>query len=115
MERFGGEVPRSMAELTTLPGVARKTANIVLSNSFGMHEGIAVDTHVTRLAFRLGFPESDNPLVIEKDLMPLFPREAWGDVNHFLVYYGREVCQARKPHCADCILADICPKNGVSR
>ena len=115
MERFGGEVPRSMAELTTLPGVARKTANIVLSNSFGMHEGIAVDTHVTRLAFRLGFTESDNPLVIEKDLMPLFPREAWGDVNHFLVYYGREVCQARKPHCADCILADICPKNGVSR
>ncbi|MCM0756221.1 endonuclease III [Desulfovibrio aminophilus] len=115
MERFGGEVPRSMAELTTLPGVARKTANIVLSNSFGVHEGIAVDTHVTRLAYRLGFTESDNPVVIEKDLMPLFPRGDWGDVNHFLVYYGREVCRARKPLCAECGLADLCPKKGVTR
>ena len=115
MEAFGGSVPRSMAELTTLPGVARKTANIVLSNAFGVFEGIAVDTHVTRLAFRLGLTESDNPVVIEKDLMPLFPKEGWGDINHYLVLFGREVCQARKPRCGECPLADICPRKGVAQ
>ncbi|WP_243310632.1 endonuclease III [Fundidesulfovibrio agrisoli] len=113
-EHFGGEVPRSMAELTTLPGVARKTANIVLSNSFGIHEGIAVDTHVTRLAFRLGLTKSDDPVKIERDLMPLYPREHWGEINHLLVYFGREVCDARKPKCPACELNDICPKNGVN-
>ncbi len=113
VEVFGGQVPRSMAELTSLPGVARKTANIVLSNAFGIFEGIAVDTHVTRLAFRLGLTRSDNPVVIEKDLMPLFPRQGWGDINHYLVLLGREVCRARKPLCGECPLADVCPKNGV--
>ena len=115
MAAYGGQLPRSMAELTTLPGVARKTANIVLSNAFGVHEGIAVDTHVTRLAFRLGLTGSDNPVVIEKDLMPLFPRQGWGDINHYLVLLGREVCQARTPRCGQCPLADVCPRKGVAR
>lgn len=113
MDEYGGEVPRSMAELITLPGVARKTANIVLSNAFGIHEGIAVDTHVKRLSYRLGLTTSENPVVIEKDLMPLYPSETWGDVNHFLVYFGREVCNARKPKCDACELHDICPRKGV--
>ncbi|GFK94995.1 Endonuclease III [Fundidesulfovibrio magnetotacticus] len=115
MEHFGGELPRTMAELTTLPGVARKTANIVLSNAFGVHEGIAVDTHVTRLAYRLGFTNSDDPVKIERDLMPLFPREQWGEINHMLVYFGREVCPARKPRCPACELGDVCPKRGVGK
>lgn len=113
MAVFGGEVPKSMAELTTLPGVARKTANIVLGSAFGINEGIAVDTHVTRLAFRLGLTESDDPKVIEKDLMPLFERHQWADINHFLVYFGREVCIARKPKCALCPLTQLCPRKGV--
>ena len=114
VEAYGGALPRSMAELTTLPGVARKTANIVLSNAFGIHEGVAVDTHAKRLSFRLGLTASEDVLVIERDLMALYPREDWGEVNHLLVYYGREVCQARKPRCNDCGLADICPQNGVA-
>lgn len=112
-EVFGGQVPRTLEELTTLPGVARKTANIVLSNSFGVHEGIAVDTHVTRLAYRLSLTDSDDPVKIERDLMPLFPREQWGEINHLLVYFGREVCPARKPKCGECELSDICPQKGV--
>jgi len=115
METFGGKVPGTMAELTTLAGVARKTANIVLSNSFGVHEGIAVDTHVTRLAFRLGLTGSDDALKIERDLMPLFPKDQWGEINHLLVYFGREVCPARKPKCPECELTDICPKHGVAK
>ena len=114
MEAFGGQVPRTMAELITLAGVARKTANIVLSNSFGMHEGIAVDTHVTRLAYRLGLTDSEDPVKIERDLMPLFPKDQWGEINHLLVYFGREVCPARKPKCPECELNDICPKRGVA-
>ncbi len=113
MEAYGGELPRTMAELTTLPGVARKTANIVLSNAFGIHEGVAVDTHAKRLSFRLGLTGSEDVLVIEKDLMALYPRQDWGEVNHLLVYYGRDVCQARKPRCGGCELADICPRAGV--
>lgn len=113
MDVFHGEVPRTMAELTTLPGVARKTANIVLSNAFGINEGIAVDTHVTRLAFRMGLTESDDPKVIERDLMPLFDRSQWADINHYLVYFGREVCDARKPRCPECPLAELCPRKGV--
>jgi endonuclease-3 len=105
-ETYDGQVPRTMAELTGLPGVARKTANIVLSNAFGVHEGIAVDTHVSRLAFRLGLTKSDNPAVIEKDLLPLFPQKSWGDINHYLVFFGREVCTARRPRCPECKLAD---------
>jgi endonuclease-3 len=113
MDTYNGSVPRTMAELVTLPGVARKTANIVLSNAFGINEGIAVDTHVTRLAFRLGLTTSDDAKVIERDLMPLFDRPQWADINHFLVYFGREVCPARKPRCGECPLDDLCPRKGL--
>ncbi len=113
MENFQGEVPRTMKELITLGGVARKTANIVLSNAFGIQEGIAVDTHVKRITFRLGLTTSVNPLVIEKELMPLFPRESWGDINHCFVLFGRQVCPARAPRCGECELEDICPRVGV--
>lgn len=113
MEVYGGEVPRTMAELTTLPGVARKTANIVLGNAFHINEGIAVDTHVTRLSFRLGLTESRDPKIIERDLMPLFDRPQWNDINHYLVFFGREVCDARKPQCGACPLASLCPRQGV--
>ncbi|MBC7356889.1 MAG: endonuclease III [Desulfomicrobiaceae bacterium] len=114
-ERYGGRVPQTMAELLTLPGVARKTANIVLSNAFGIYEGIAVDTHVKRVSFRLGLTTATQPGRIERDLMELFPRPTWGDLNHYLVLFGREVCSARKPRCAACPLADICPRNGVAQ
>lgn len=113
MEVYDGEVPRSMAELVTLGGVARKTASIVLANAFGINEGIAVDTHVKRLAFRMGLTTKTSPLQIEKDLMPLYPQDAWGDINHYLVFFGREICPARKPLCDQCELNDICPKKGV--
>jgi len=113
MDDYNGEVPRTMAELITLGGVARKTASIVLANAFGVNEGIAVDTHVKRLAFRMGLTAKTEPVQVEKDLMPLFPREIWGDVNHLLVFFGREVCPARKPKCDICELNDICPKKGV--
>ena len=111
--RHDGRVPASMAELTALPGVARKTANIVLSNALGINVGIAVDTHVRRLAFRMGLTTSENPVIIEKDLMSLFARAAYGEINHLLVLFGREVCKARKPRCDSCVLDDICPKLGV--
>jgi endonuclease III len=107
-----GHVPGSMEELLTLPGVARKTANIVLSNAFGINQGIAVDTHVKRIAFRLGLTGSANPDIVERDLMPLFPVEEWGSINHMLVFFGREVCAARKPGCHSCELDDICSKRG---
>lgn len=115
MEAYGGEPPRSLAELTTLAGVARKTANIVLSNAYGVHEGLAVDTHVKRLAYRLGLTDSDQPVKIEQDLMPLFPQDQWGEINHLLVYHGRDTCQARKPQCPVCVLEDICPKRGIPK
>jgi len=113
VERHGGRIPATMAELTALPGVARKTANIVLSNALGINVGIAVDTHVRRLSFRLGLTTSENPVIIEKDLMPLFAPEAYGEINHLLVLFGREVCKARRPRCGDCVLNDVCPKRGV--
>ncbi len=112
VDHFASRVPRTMEELITLGGVARKTANIILSNAFGIHEGIAVDTHVKRIARRLGLTESTNPIRIEKDLMPLFPRQHWGNINHFLVLFGREVCRARSPRCKACELLDICPRHG---
>ena len=110
---YDGQVPDTMAGLLTLPGVARKTANIVLSNALGKHEGIAVDTHVRRLSFRLGLTTSTNPTIIERDLMQLFPRDQWGDINHLLVLHGRDTCPARKPRCPGCILTDLCPKKGL--
>lgn len=110
---YQGRVPETMADLTRLPGVARKTANIVLWDGFGRNEGVAVDTHVRRISFRLGLTLSDRPEVIERDLMRLFPRESWGDLNHRLVWFGREVCFARKPNCPACELADLCPRRGL--
>ena len=110
---YQGRVPETMADLTRLPGVARKTANIVLWGGFGRNEGVAVDTHVKRISFRLGLTRSDRPEIIERDLMSLFPRESWGDLNHRLVWFGREVCLARKPDCPACELADLCPRCGL--
>lgn len=107
--RFGGQVPTSMAELITLPGVARKTANVVLSHGFGINEGIAVDTHVGRLSQRLGLTGETEPTKIEADLMRIMPRERWGRVSDVLIWHGRLVCAARSPRCRDCSLADICP------
>ena len=103
-----------MAELVELPGVGRKTASVVLNTAFGVREGIAVDTHVRRISFRLGLTGSDNPLRIERDLMPLFPPEDWGAVNHLLILHGRETCRARRPRCPDCPVADLCPRRGVT-
>lgn len=107
---FDGQVPRTMKELVTLPGVARKTANVVLWGAYGINEGIAVDTHVGRIAYRLGLTASKNPAVVEKDLMKLFPQAEWGNVNHRMVWFGRDVCTARKPACEICEMNDICPK-----
>jgi len=113
-DRHNGKVPASMEELLQLPGVARKTANIVLSGAFGIREGIAVDTHVKRLAGRLGLTSSGDPERVEKDLAALLPRSEWGRINHLLVQFGREVCLARSPRCAVCELGDICPRIGVT-
>lgn len=113
VEDFGGKVPDSMEKLITLPGVARKTANIVLSSAYRKAEGIAVDVHVKRLSGRLGLSKQAVPEKIEQDLLKTVPRSAWLDFNYLLVNHGRAVCQARKPRCADCVLARLCPKRGV--
>ena len=109
VEEFGGEVPDSMEELITLPGVARKTANIVLSSCFGKAEGIAVDTHVQRLAGRLGLSKNKDPVKIERDLMSIVPKKDWLDFNYMFVNHGRRVCQARKPLCHECAIRKFCP------
>ena len=113
MSDYAGRVPSVMKDLLRLPGVARKTANIILWSGYGRNEGVAVDTHVKRISFRLGLTASDRPEVIEKDLMRLFPRDSWGDLNHRLVWFGREVCMARNPQCESCELADLCPRSGL--
>ena len=113
LEQFSGNVPQTMEELITLPGVARKTANIVLSSAFGINEGIAVDTHVKRLAFRLGLTKYDDPVKIEQDLIALTPRKDWGNLSHLLIFHGRAVCQARKPKHSECVLFEICPSRGI--
>lgn len=109
VQRFGGEVPRAMAELTSLPGVARKTANVVMGNAFGIVEGVVVDTHVGRISQRLHLTRSDDPVKIEQDLMALLPQSDWLDLSHLMIYHGRAICQARKPLCERCSLVDICP------
>lgn len=113
IQEFNGKVPQIMEELTALPGVARKTANIVLSSVFGINEGIAVDTHVKRLAFRLGLTKHEDPVKIERDLMEVTPRTSWGDLSHLLIFHGRKICQAKKPNHAECVLFDICPSNDI--
>ena len=113
LEQFGGEVPRTMEELVTLPGVARKTANIVLSSAFGVNEGIAVDTHVKRLSYLLGLTKHTDPVKIEQDLLAITPQKQWADLSHLLIYHGRAVCQARRPNHAECVLYDICPSKNI--
>lgn len=108
-DRFGGEVPRTMDELTSLPGVGRKTANVVLGVGFGIAEGVVVDTHVKRLAARLGLTKSDDPEEIEQDLLPLLPPERRVIFTHLMIDHGRAVCTARKPYCERCVVADLCP------
>lgn len=109
VERHGGEVPCDMDALTKLPGVGRKTANVVLGNAFSVNEGIVVDTHVTRLSRRLGLTIEEDAVKIEGALIPLFPRERWTMLSHLLIEHGRQVCDARKPRCGDCALATACP------
>jgi endonuclease-3 len=113
IEKFSGNVPQTMEELVTLPGVARKTANIVLSSAFGINAGIAVDTHVKRLAFRLGLTKHDDPVKIEQDLIAITPQKDWGELSHLLIFHGRAVCQARKPKHSECVLVDICPSRNI--
>ena len=107
---FDGQIPQNIEDLITIPGVARKTANVVLFGAFGINEGLAVDTHVKRIAYRLGLTDETDPVPIERDLMKLFPREEWGDVNHRMVWFGREVCDARKPLCDACEMRPFCPR-----
>jgi endonuclease-3 len=109
VERFESQVPKTMEEILELPGVARKTANIVLSNAYGVVEGIAVDTHVRRLAQRLGFTANKDPTKIEKDLMKLVPRDKWMRVTDLLIFHGRRICVAKKPKCDACVVNKLCP------
>jgi endonuclease-3 len=113
VERHGGEVPRTMDELTKLAGVGRKTANVVLGNAFGINVGVVVDTHVQRLAARLGLTRESTPEKIEQDMMKLVPREQWALFSHWLIWHGRRRCDARKPDCANCELSKLCPRVGV--
>lgn len=109
VERHGGEVPRDMDSLVRLPGVGRKTANVVLGNAFNINHGVVVDTHVGRLATRLGLTSETDPVKVEEALMPLFPQESWTMLSHLLIFHGRRVCDAKRPRCGECILADVCP------
>ena len=109
VEKYNSQVPKTMEELIELSGVARKTANIVLSNAYGVIAGVAVDTHVRRLAQRLGLTENDNPAKIEADLMSIVPRDKWMRITDLLIFHGRRICVARKPKCDACVLNKICP------
>lgn len=109
IERHAGEVPKSLKELSALPGVGRKTANVVLSNVFGINDGVVVDTHVRRLALRLGLTREQDPVKIEQDLMKLFERKDWGILSHWLIWHGRRCCRARNADCKNCGLRELCP------
>jgi len=113
VEKFKSKVPKTMEELINLPGVARKTANIILSNAYGINKGIAVDTHVKRLAYRLGLTKNEDPVKIEKDLMAITPQGEWGNLSHLLIFHGRKICQAKKPNHKECILYSICPSRNI--
>jgi endonuclease III len=108
---YGGEIPRTMEELRGLPGVGRKTANVILGNAYSINEGVTVDTHVTRLSGLLGLSRQQDPVKIEEDLMRLFSQEDWGLLSHLLIFHGRQVCIARRPRCGDCVLAQLCPSS----
>jgi endonuclease-3 len=109
----GGQVPSTMEKLTALPGVGRKTANVVLGNAFGINVGVVVDTHVQRLSRRLGLTTATDPVKIERDLMPLVPQEDWAQWSNLLIAHGRQVCKARRPDCAACVVVDLCPSAEV--
>lgn len=113
LEKHGGQVPDTMEDLVALPGVGRKTANVVLGNAFGK-PGLPVDTHVTRLSYRLGFTEQKNPVKIELDLHQLFPPQEWTMLGHRLIFHGRRICSSRSPKCDECQLSSLCPKKGVA-
>ncbi|MCH7563434.1 MAG: endonuclease III [Gemmatimonadetes bacterium] len=113
VEDHGGEVPQTMAELTELPGIGRKTANVVLGNAFGVNEGVVVDTHVKRLSRLLDFSAEKTPEKIERNLMALFPNERWTMLAHLLIFHGRRVCDARKPRCEACVASHLCPSSRV--
>jgi len=115
IEVYGGDVPRSLAELVTLPGVARKTANVVLWGAFGINEGLAVDTHVARISVRLDLTRARNADTIEQELLALFPRAEWGNVNHRMVSFGRDVCRARAPRCEQCELLTACLRRDIEK
>jgi len=115
LERHGGEVPRTLDALAALPGVGRKTANVVLGNAFGLNEGMVVDTHIARLSQRLGLTKHSDPVRIERDLMAVIPRGQWTDLSHWLIFHGRRRCMARNPDCSSCELQDICPSALLQR
>jgi len=114
VERHGGDVPRTMEELTHLDGVGRKTANVVLGNAFGINAGVVVDTHVARLSHRLGLTKQKSPEKIERDLMALVPQKQWALFSHWLIWHGRRRCDARKPDCPNCEIKELCPRIGVT-
>ncbi|MHA1952984.1 MAG: endonuclease III [Candidatus Heimdallarchaeaceae archaeon] len=114
IDEYNSIIPTSIKELTQLPGIGRKTANVLLNDWFEIHEGIAVDTHVKRLSYRLGWTKNKNPIKIEQDLMQIIPIEKWGRITHLLISHGRAICKAQKPRCLDCFLSEYCPKFGVS-
>ena len=115
LEKYNRAVPKTIAELVTLPGVGRKTANVIMINAFDKVEGVVVDTHVIRVAYRLGFTKNTNPEKIEKDLMALLPKEEWKRFTWLMKDHGRAVCRAPVPTCSKCVLNKICPKNGVTK
>jgi endonuclease-3 len=112
-DRHGGSIPNTMAELVKLPGVGRKTANVILGNAFGVDEGVVVDTHVQRLSQRLALSRQTDPVKIEQELMALFPRDQWTMLSHLLITHGREICDARRPLCEKCVVSDLCPSSRV--
>jgi len=113
VEEHGGEVPRTMAALFRLPGVGRKTANVILGNAFGIDEGVVVDTHVKRLSARLGFTVEETPEKVERDLAAIFPQGRWTLLSHLLIWHGRRVCDARRPRCEKCVVSNLCPSSRV--
>lgn len=115
VEKFGGQVPKRMDQLLELPGVARKTANVVLAHAYGINMGVTVDTHVNRLSNRLGLTEYTDPIRVERDLMQLLPQPDWENWSIRLIYHGRAVCKARKPECNACVLADLCPSGNSTQ
>lgn len=115
VEQHGGHLPESMDALVVLPGIGRKTANVILGNAFGRNDGVVVDTHIGRLARRLGFSRHDDPVKVERDLMALFPKRSWTLLAHLLIWHGRRTCAARAPKCDGCRLADLCPSAGRAR